>query len=173
MKIFDLGYVSLRICGLETTPHTLSRLLWSMGEKDRESSTLERGIPAFQEVQFGSRGAQPNLHSAKFFFFFFEALIFLVMLRNVATLHCCGCSGRKMFQLYLATIDGFLRRLPQTPVSISYISHPWPGSVKKWTWLYRLTVGSSARQIWTKYRASGSHIWRGMYQPAALVNARE
>jgi len=100
----------------------------------------------------------------------FEALIFLVMLRNVTTLHCSGCSGRKVFQPCHAPTVGFLRRLPQTPVSISCISHPWPGSLKKWTWLCHLTVGFSAGHFWTKYRASGFQKGRGKYRPAALVN---
>jgi len=115
---------------LRRTPSFVSCGAWV--KKDQESSTLQRGIPAFQEVQFGSRSTQPNLHSVKLFFFFFflSALIFLVMLRNLRTLHCPDCSVRKGFQLCLATTEGFLRRLPQTPVSTSYISHPWPESVK-------------------------------------------
>jgi len=60
-------------------------------KNDQESSTPQRGIPAFQEVQFGSRSTQPNLHSVKFFF---EALIFLVMLRNVTTLHYSDLTAR-------------------------------------------------------------------------------
>jgi hypothetical protein len=86
---------------------------------------------------------------------FFEALIFLVMLRNAKTPHCCDCWGRKVFQLCLATTEGFTRRLPQTPVSISCNSQPRPGSVKKWKWLYRLPAGSIAVHLWTKQRTAG------------------
>jgi hypothetical protein len=113
---------------LPRTPSFVSFGAWV--ETYQENITLQRGIPAFQEVLFGSRSTQPNLHSVNFCFCFFETLILLVMLRNVTTLHSSGCSGRKVFQLRHATTEGFIIRLPQTPVSISCISQPWSGSVK-------------------------------------------
>jgi hypothetical protein len=50
---------------LPRTPSFISYGAWV--ETDQESTTLQRGIPAFQEVHFGSHSTQPNLHFVKFF----------------------------------------------------------------------------------------------------------
>ena len=178
IRIFEKKIFGRRLC--------FNTYLWTGNYPSRPLSFLvEHGWKPIKKVvrynvgyvlfrKFNSVHVVHNrIYTVWSFFFLFEALIFLVMLRNVTTLHCSGCSGRKVFQLCHATTVGFLRRLPQTPVSISCISHPWPGSLKKWTWLCHLTVGFSAGHFWTKYRASGFHKGPRKYRPAALVNVRE
>lgn len=86
--MFQYVFVDWELPG---TPSFVSCGAWL--KTHQQSTTQQRGIPAFQEVHFGSRSTQPNLHSIRFLFFY--ALVFLVMLRNVTILHCSALTSRE------------------------------------------------------------------------------